>query len=146
MKVILLQDISRVGKRGEVKEVADGYAINVLIKKGQALLATSGELAKWKSKEDAKRHQKELAENTFVQLIDMLRKHPIVIEGKRHDEKGQLFAQIKDTDIVDAIFVITKMSISHKQIHFPKVVKSLGQHECVIEEGGRKEIIQFKVK
>jgi large subunit ribosomal protein L9 len=146
MKVILLQDISRVGKRGEVKEVADGYAINVLIKKGQALLATPGELAKWKSKEDAKRHQRELAENTFAQLLDMLRRHPIVIEGKRHDDKGQLFAQIKDTDIVDAVFAITKMSISHKQVHFPKVVKSLGKHECVLEEGGRKEVIHFTVQ
>lgn len=145
MKVILLQDIARVGRRGEVKDVADGYGTNVLIKKGQAVLATSSELAKWKSKEDAKRREKELATNTFVQVVEALKKDPIVITGKRHDEKGQLFAQIKDVDIMDAIFSRTKISVSNKQIHFPKIIKSLGEHVCILEESGRKETIKVTV-
>ena len=69
MKVILLRDIARLGQRGEIKEVAEGYAINVLIKKGDALMATPAELAKWKQKEEAKIHKKELAINTFTQLV-----------------------------------------------------------------------------
>jgi large subunit ribosomal protein L9 len=145
MKVILLQDVARLGKRGEVKEVADGYGINVLIKKGQAVLATSGELAKWKAKEESRRNEKERANSKFVALIEALKKERVVVSGKRHDEKGQLFAQIKPVDIVDVVFAITKLSISEKQVTFPKVVKSLGEHECIIEEGGRKEKIIFTV-
>src|SRR4051812_41998631 len=101
MKVILLRDMARLGKRGEVKEVAEGYAMNVLIKKGDALLATPSELARWKSKQGAKEHKKELASSTFAQLIDALQKTPIVITGKKADQKGQLFASIKEGDIAD---------------------------------------------
>ncbi len=145
MKVILLQDIARLGKRGEVKEVADGFAINVLIKKGQAILATQAELTKWKQQEDAKRHKKELATSTFLQLVDSLRKTPIVIAGKKHDDKGQLFAQVKEEDIEEAIFAITKLSVSKKQIIIPNIIKSLGKHSFMLKEGGKEEQLSLTV-
>ncbi|MEZ0209256.1 MAG: 50S ribosomal protein L9, partial [Candidatus Paceibacterota bacterium] len=110
MKVILLRDIARLGQRGEVKEVAEGYAMNVLIKKGDALHATPGELAKWKSQQEAKLHKKELATSTFAQLVDAIRKNKVIITGKKADQKGQLFASIKETDIASAIYETAKMS------------------------------------
>ena len=72
MKVILLRDIAKLGRRGEVKEVADGYAINVLIKKEMVIQATPNELMKWKQKADSQIHKKELAADTFVQFIDKI--------------------------------------------------------------------------
>lgn len=145
MKVILLRDMARLGKRGEVKEVAEGYAMNVLIKKGDAVQATPGELAKWKSKQDAKEHKKELATNTFVQLVDAIHKTPIVITGKKADQKGQLFASIKETDIVDAIYAAVKMSVDPKQVIIPSVIKSLGQHAISLKQGEKKETIHIQV-
>lgn len=146
MKVILLRDIARLGQRGEIKEVAEGYAINVLVKKGDALMATPAELAKWKQKEEAKIHKKELATNTFTQLVTMLHQNPIVITNKKADAKGQLFASIKEADIVDAIFEITKMSIDSKQVHIPTVIKSLGKHPITLQQGTQKESLQIEVK
>jgi len=146
MKVILLRDIARLGQRGEIKEVAEGYAVNVLIKKGDALMATPAELAKWKQKEEAKIHKKELATNTFIQLVTALRQNPIVITNKKADAKGQLFASIKDVDIVDAIFEITKTSIDAKQVHIPAVIKSLGKHQITLQQGTQKEDLHIEVK
>ncbi len=146
MKVILLKDTAKLGKRGEVKEVADGYAINVLIKKGDALMATPSELAKWKAKEDSKQHKKELATNTFVQLVDKLAKEPIVITGKKADAKGQLFAQVKDVDIADAIFAATQFSIDPKQILIVTPIKSLGQHIIELKQGDQKAKISVVIK
>ncbi len=146
MKVILLKDTAKLGKRGEVKEVADGYAINVLIKKGDALMATPSELAKWKAKEDSKQHKKELATNTFVQLVDKLAKEPIVITGKKADAKGQLFAQVKDVDIADAIFTATQFSIDPKQILIVTPIKSLGQHIIELKQGDQKAKISVVIK
>jgi large subunit ribosomal protein L9 len=146
MKVILLRDIARLGQRGEVKEVAEGYAMNVLIKKGDAVQATPGELAKWKSKQDAKQHQKELATNTFTQLVDALRKQEVVITGKKADQKGQLFASIKETDIAEAIYATAKMSVDPKQIILAHPIKSLGTHEVSIKQGEKKERITIEVK
>ena len=146
MKVILLKDTAKLGKRGEVKEVADGYAINVLIKKGNALMATPSELAKWKSKEDAKIHKKEIATNTFVQLVDKLTREPVVITGKKSDAKGQLFAQVKETDITDAIFAATQFSIDPKQLTINSPIKSLGEHQVELKGSDKKVSIVVIVK
>lgn len=146
MKVILQRDIARLGKRGEVKEVAEGYAMNVLIKKGDALQATPSELAKWKAKEDSKLHKKEVATNTFVQLIDVLRKNEVVITGKKADQKGQLFASIKENDIADAIYAVSKMSLDPKQILLSSPIKTLGKHTVTLKQAEKKEAIVIEVR
>lgn len=146
MKVILLKDIAKMGKRGEVKEVADGYAINVLIKKGDALMATPTELAKWKSKEDAKNHKKELATSTFAVLVDALNHTNLIITNKKHDTKGQLFAAVKEVDIADAIFSAVKLSVDPKQIIITTPIKSVGKHVFEIKQGDKKERIELVVR
>jgi large subunit ribosomal protein L9 len=146
MKIILLRDIARLGQRGEVKDVAEGYAMNVLIKKGDAVQATPGELAKWKSKQDAKEHKKELATSAFAQLVDATKKTSVIISGKRADQKGQLFASIKETDIADAIFDAIKLSVDPKQILISSPIKSLGKHEVELKQGEKKEKIAIEVK
>ena len=146
MKIILLRDMAKLGKRGEVKEVADGYAMNVLIKKGDALQATPSELMKWKAKEASQQHKKELASSQFAVLVDTLRKNPIIITGKKADTKGQLFASIKDVDIVDAIFEATKTSVDPKQIIIQTPIKSLGKHTIELKQGAQKETISIEVK
>lgn len=146
MKVILLKDIAKLGKRGDVKEVADGYAINVLIKKEMALQATPQELLKWKQKQEANQHKKELLTNTFLQLINKLRNEQIIITDKKHDDKGQLFAQIKEVDIADAIFKVTNFSIDTKQIIISSPIKSLGKYEIELRQGVQKEKINIEVK
>ncbi len=146
MKVILLKDIAKMGKRGEVKEVADGYAINVLIKKGLALQGTPQELLKWKQKEESTKHKKELQTNIFVQLVDKLRHEKITISGKKADAKGQLFAAIHENDIVDAIFNALHISIDPKQITIPTHIKSLGSHTVEIKQGTQKETFTILVK
>lgn len=146
MKVILLKDIAKIGKRGEVKEVADGYAVNVLIKKEMALMATPGELMKWKQKADSQNHKKALASNTFVQLIDAIRNQKVSITGKKADAKGQLFAAVHEEDIADAIFNAVKLSVDPKQIIIDTHIKSLGTHTVEIKQGTQKEKIKLEVK
>ncbi len=146
MKIILLKDIAKIGKRGEVREVADGYAINVLIKKGDACMATPSELAKWKSKEDAKIHKKELQTSAFSVLIDRLRTTSLVISDKKHDNKGQLFASVKDTDIADAIFSSIQVSIDPKQITITTPIKSIGTHTFELKQGDKKVNLEVTVR
>lgn len=146
MKVILLKDTAKLGKRGDVKEVADGYAINVLIKKRNALQATPGELSKWKAKEDAKHHKEELKTSAYASLVDSLRSTPLTVSGKKHDEKGQLFAQIKEHDIVDAIFLFTNLSVDPKQILIESPIKSIGKHSFILKQADKKESINLLIQ
>ena len=107
MKVILLRDTARLGKRGEVKDVSDGYAVNVLLPKLLAVHATPSELAKWKQKEASAKQRKESVTANFMELIHILRGKEIIVGNKKHDAKGQLFAQVKEGDIAQAIFDLT---------------------------------------
>lgn len=146
MKVILLKDIARLGLRGQVKDVADSYAVNVLIPKGMVIQATPGELAKWKQKEDSNKHRKEMESNVFVQLVDALRKTTVEISGHKHDEKGQLFAQVKAEEIADAIYKNAKLSIDPKQILLEHPIKHIGEHMITLKQGERHERVSIYVK
>lgn len=146
MKVILLQDIAKLGKRGEVKDVADGYAINVLIKKGMALLGTPAELLKWKQKEESKLHKKELETNTFLQLVQKIHHSNIEITDKKVDEKGHLFAAVHERDIAEAIYKVTSFSLDPKQISIPTPIKIKGNHKVELKQGSQKELITIIVK
>ena len=128
-----------------MKDVADGFAINVLIAKKQALQATPSELAKWKQKEDSKKHKKDMETNLFTQLIDKLRYNQINISGKKMDSKSQLFAQIKDVDIVEAIFKATHISIDTKQVIIPTPIKSKGSHTIELKQGNSKRSEERRV-
>jgi large subunit ribosomal protein L9 len=146
MKIILQRDIARLGQRGEVKDVADGYAINVLIKKGDAVQATPVELQKLQQRQANKEHKKELQMSSFARLVDTLRHEKIIITGKKADQKGQLFAQVKENDIADAIFKSTSISIDPKQITIPSHIKALGSHDIELSQGGKKEKVTIEVK
>jgi large subunit ribosomal protein L9 len=146
MKVILLKDISKLGKRGEVKDVSDAYGINVLIKKGDALLATSSELSKWNMKENAKEHKKALATSLFARAINMLQKEHLIITGKKYDNKGQLFAAIREGDITDAIFEAIAISIDPKQITISTPIKSIGIHLYNLSEGKDTKSLKIEIK
>ena len=136
MKVILLRDIAKLGKRGEIKEVADGFAINVLIRKGDAIMATQIELTKLKQAEDKKQREKDMAENSFLKLIDEIKRAKIEITVKKHDN-GHLFAAIPASDIVDAIFTATKISVNPSQIEVKTPIKALGEHHLILRQGER---------
>ena len=145
MKVILMKDVTRLGQRGSIVEVADGFALNVLIPKGQAVMGTPAELTKWKQKEASKNLKKELATNTFAQLINKIHNDKISIEGRKH-EKGNLFAQIKENDITEAIYKVTNFSVDSKQIIIKNSIKTLGKHEVIIKQGNQSEKIEIEIK
>lgn len=137
--------MAKLGKRGEVKEVAESYAINVLIKKGDALQATPAELSKWKQKKESKEYKKELETNLFLQIGDKLKKTPVIINTKKADTKGQLFAQIRNEDIAQSIFDIMSISIDPKQVVIPKPIKSLGDHVVYLKQGNKTLTININV-
>ena len=145
MKVILLKDVARLGMKGSIIEVANGYGTNVLIAKGLAILATNTILNEIKQKEASKLHKKELAKSLFLQMIEKLRSDPIKIGGHRH-ANGSLFATITATEIVKAIHLSTGLSINEKQVHVKDAIKHHGTFEIALQEGDKKEKIQVIVK
>lgn len=134
MKVILLKDVPKVGRSGEIKEVNAGFATNFLIKKGLAKLATidaQKDLEKGKRELSAKK-QKEL--DKLNDAKKELEKRTFTVKVKTGD-KGQIFGGVHEKDIAAAIFQKTKIKLDKSQIGAHKGIKELGKHLIDIKLG-----------
>jgi large subunit ribosomal protein L9 len=126
MKVILLDDVSKVGRRGEVRDVSDGYARNFLIPKKLALSATAGNL---KNLDHIKRQQDAKADRVKADAESLRTKiEALVYEERRQaSEEGKLFGSVTSQDIAD--FLGTRgVPMDRRRITLDEPIKALGEH------------------
>lgn len=131
MKVVFLEDIPNVGEKGEIKEVAAGYARNYLIPKGLARQVTAGLLRDLKMQDEAraKKEAKKLkeAEKLSAKIADK----QIAIAVKA-GEDGRLFGSVTSADIVRELASIG-IKINKKKIALEEPIKALGNYEVQIK-------------
>lgn len=129
MKVILLEDIKSLGKKGEVVEVSDGYARNVILKKKQGLEATNKNLndLKLKKANDEKIAQEQLeAAKALKEEIEAEDKK--VVLKMKTGEGGKTFGSVSSKEIAVAVKEQLGYDIDKKKIQMKEPVKSLGMH------------------
>lgn len=128
MRVILKQDIRALGKKGDIKEVADGYARNFLLPKGLAIEATPGNL-KILSDQKEMTAQKELREREEAQELAG-RLNGLVIDFKvKTGEGGRLFGSITGKDLADQIYQKTKIELDKRKLEIEDSIKSVGKYQ-----------------
>jgi len=114
MKVILLRDIKKLGKKFEVKEVSPGYARNLLIPNGYAILADKQSLKRLEIQKNIEMKKTEERQKENEKMIKELEGKEIKIDTKI-GEKGQLFETINEQKIADKLkemgFVVEKSNI-----------------------------------
>ncbi|KPL57861.1 50S ribosomal protein L9 [Rossellomorea vietnamensis] len=125
MKVIFLKDVKGKGKKGEVKNVADGYAHNFLLKKGLAVEATNaniGQLEGQKKKEEqVAQEELEDAKRLKATLEE------ITVEMKaKSGEGGRLFGSITSKQIADALKKAHDIKIDKRKIEMNDAIRALG--------------------
>lgn len=125
MKVILLKDIRGSGKKFDVKEVSDGYALNYLLPKKLAIEANKENLAKINDRNNADKYKKEQEIGASKKLAESLNSQKIVIHAKSGDN-GKLFGAVTSKEIADEILNQLKIEIDKKKIILEEPVKSLG--------------------
>jgi len=132
MRLILTSDVGLLGKRGDVVDVANGYARNYLLPKKLAIPANEGALeqaeAVREARIEAERRARELAENLAQQLVGTR----VVIAAQAGDE-GQLYGSINLADIVEGIHRFTGVRLEKGQIAVDRPIKAIGLHEIQIE-------------
>lgn len=128
MKVILKKDIRALGKQGDLKEVADGYARNYLLPRGLAVEATSANLKLLSDQKASalKRHQ--LEEAQARELAEKLKGKSFQFQVKT-GEGGRLFGSITAKDIADAIQKATGLEFDKRKVVLDEAIKTLGSHE-----------------
>lgn len=131
MKVILADDIEKLGRKGDVVTVADGYARNFLIPKGFAMLASKGALkqAEVMQRARAERAEKEKAE--AADRVAALAASPVYISARAGDE-GRLFGSVTKQDIARAIEDQLEQAIDRHLIRLDEPIRTLGTHQVEI--------------
>jgi large subunit ribosomal protein L9 len=125
MKVILLDDITKVGRRGEVRDVSDGYARNFLIPKKLALHATAGNM---KNLDSIKKQQQAKADRVKDDAEALrARIEALTFEERRQaSEEGKLFGSVTTQDMVE--FLDRQgLKVERKRLHLEEPIKSLGE-------------------
>ena len=132
MKLILSQDVRNLGKRGDIVNVARGYARNYLFPKNLAIDATEHNILEAeKIKEDRLKKEEEVM-NIATNLRQALEGVHIVIAQSSTDE-GTLYASITKNQIIDAIEKFSGTRVEEEIISIPKAVKEIGLHKINLE-------------
>ncbi len=132
MKLILTADVNELGKRGDVVDVADGYARNFLLPKQKAIKANEGALAQAEAVREARieidRRAKDTAENIATQLVGSR----VVLAAQAGDE-GQLYGSVGAGDIIEGIKRFTGIELERNQVEIEAPIKAIGLHEIQIK-------------
>lgn len=127
MKVILLQDVKNVGKKGDIVNASDGYARNFLFPKKLAEEATGANLNRINAVKESERRTKLKEIEEAQKLAEDLKTREVVLKVKA-GEGGRLFGAITSKDISEAIKQQLKLDIDKKKIVMDNI-KTMGLHE-----------------
>lgn len=128
MKVILRADVTDVGKKGDIVDVADGYGRNYLVPKGLALKATTGNVqqaaAMRRSRDIRDAKDRGAAEEIASSLVPKI----ITVTAKAGTE-GRLFGSVTSADVVTAVQAQTGIELDRRKLHLDEPIKSVGTHQ-----------------
>ena len=127
MRVILRSEVRGLGRPGDVKDVADGYAQNFLLPRGLAVEATVGELKHLAQARDAARAKKDRAHVEAEELAKRLGGITLVFKLKAGDQ-GKTFGSVTSKEVADALAREAKTAIERTKIVLHEPLKTLGVH------------------
>jgi len=131
MKVILIADVEAIGKRGEIKEVKDGFARNFLFPKKFAIEATQGNLKVWGQQKHAIKKKEDKERTEAASLADKLHGAICIIPVKVGEE-DKLFGSVTSQNISDSLAKLG-FEIPKRDIELYSPIKTLGIHEVPVK-------------
>ena len=144
MKVIFLKDVGGVGKRYEMKDVADGYALNSLIPQGKAVQATPEKIAALKKKMLSDSTEKAAKKTQLAAALKKIDGKRIVIKA-RANLKGHLFKGVTKQDVISALSVF--MTVDPEMIEgIAAPLKDKGEYTIQIIAAGSKAAVQVVIE
>ncbi len=137
MKIILLKDAPKVGKKYEIKEVPDGYARNFLIKRGFAEMATENAVKRVENVRKAAEAERKIQEDLLMKNLGDIDGITITLKEKANEE-GHLFAGIHKEEIISEIKKEARLDIIPEYIELDKPIKKTGEFEIGVSVNGKK--------
>ncbi len=131
MKVILIEDMPKLGEVGDVCEVADGYARNYLIPQGLAIVATEGALRQVENLKRQEARRRERIRGDAVAFKEQLDSLTLVFQAKV-GETGRLYGSITSSDIAERIEELTGREVDRRKVVLDNPLKELGTFQVPI--------------
>ena len=131
MRVILKAEVRGLGRAGEIKDVADGYARNYLLPKGLAIEATGGELKLLAQERQSEKTKKDRAHRDAEELAARLGEVTLVFKLKA-GEQGKTFGSVTAKEVADALTKEAKAEIDKTKVVLHEPLRSLGVHKVEV--------------
>lgn len=136
MKVVLTQDVPKVGDLGTLQEVKDGYARNYLIPNGLARIATPGVIRQVEERQDAEMRRIAALEDDMRDLAEQIDGIRLEIHA-RVGEQGRLFGSVTSSDIAEQLEEITGQEIDRRKIDLEAPIRETGEFSVPVRLVGR---------
>ena len=127
MKLLLRSNVSGVGKRGDIVDVADGYARNFLVPKGFAIKAAPG-VSHQAEMMRRSRDIKDATDRAGAEEIAKVLVPAVITIGRRAGNEGKLFGSVTVSDVADAVQAQKGISLDRHDLHVDEPIKTTGQH------------------
>ena len=131
MKIILRADVDRLGNKGDLLDVADGYARNYLLPRGLAFAATTGALAQAESMREARNRRDAADRESAEALRDRLSSTAVRIPAQSGTD-GRLFGSVTAADVADAVIAQLGVELDRKRLHLDEPIRALGVHDVTL--------------
>jgi len=132
MKVIFLQDVKGSGKKGEIKNVADGYARNMLLPKGYAVEATPANMNKLEGEKASAQHKIDMDIQSAKEAAALIKGKKVDIAAKA-GSNGKLFGSVTAANISEAIEKQLGIKVDKKKITLSADIKNFGSYTAVVK-------------
>ncbi len=132
MKVIFLQDVKGSGKKGEIKNVADGYARNMLLPKGLAVEANAANLSRLEGQQSSAQHKIDLEKQAANEAAAKVKDQKVVIKAKA-GSNGKLFGSVTASSIADALSEQLGVKVDKKKITLTTDIKNFGSYSASVK-------------
>lgn len=145
MKVILLRDVARIGRKFEVKDVPDGHAQNYLFPRKLAQPATRQNLDQLAARALHQAADAEATEQRFESLTASVAKAPVVMTAGAN-AKGHLFKGVHAADIAAALSSATGIPVASEAVMLERPLKEVGEHTVTLSTGGKKYTVLITIR
>ena len=132
MKIILLKDVPKVEKKYDTKNVADEYALNLLIPKGLGQPATPEMIRKVEKTKSKDLADKQIQNELLLKNLEVIKSTKLSFKEKAND-KGHLFAGVTKEAIAKELAKVTKFNLDPESVKLDKPLKEVGEHKVLIE-------------
>lgn len=131
MKLILTKDVPELGQKGDVVDVADGYARNYLVPRAMGVKASEGNLKQAEKMREARLEAERRAREEADRIKDALTGTRVVIAARAGDE-GKLFGSIGPADVAEAIRTFVGLEVERSSIVVQPPIRAIGLHEVTV--------------